>query len=112
MGALGREVNEIVITGPGSDLYWRVGIPPDDEGAYFETITELTPEARARDIYTAVDDSTLVRVPQEVVERLEQGRYLMTVTEQDGEPRIVLQFSRKERRGVYYPGNLTEPIER
>jgi len=58
---------------------------------------------RALDIYAVANESTLVRVPEELAERMRSGKLLMIASEQDGEPVVLLKKVRERLRDESYP---------
>jgi hypothetical protein len=63
---------------------------------------------RALDIYAVANESTLVRVPEELAERIRGGRLLMIASERDGEPVILLKKVREQIRRELYPASTRE----
>jgi hypothetical protein len=83
----------------GSGVAFAIRPQPDD----------LNRIHRALDIYAVANESTLVRVPEELAERIRSGRLLMIAAEEDGEPVILLRkLSEKIGEGLY-PRPIKEP---
>jgi beta-lactamase regulating signal transducer with metallopeptidase domain len=65
--------------------------------------------SRALDLYAVANESTLVRVPEELAERIRSGKLLLVATEQDGEPVVLLRKLREQGNRNLYPDGATEP---
>ena len=57
---------------------------------------ELQRVHRIQDIYAVANESTLVRVPEELAERIRSARHLLMPSEEGGEPVILLREVRKQ----------------
>jgi hypothetical protein len=66
--------------------------------------------SRALDLYAVANESTLVRVPEELARRIRSGKLLMIATEQDGEPVILLRRLSEQSSHDLYPDAPPRPL--
>jgi hypothetical protein len=67
---------------------------------------------RTQDIYAVANESTLVRVPEELAERIRGGELLMIAAEQDGAPVVFLKKVRERMRDEFYPDPAGEQTDK
>ena len=84
-----------------AEYSWRFGEMETPTSVYIGTAEDLPAEQRAVDVYAVANDSTLVRVPQEIVERMRQGKFLLSVYESNGVAQIVLESADGRNRAVF-----------
>jgi len=69
----------------------------------------LRTSVRALDLYVVANDSTMVRVPKGIAQRVQSDRMLLTVTEERGEPVVLLRTLPENESGSTTQTPISRP---